>query len=183
MHSPHSAHFSACSRSSVDSTPFQAHSRRSVSPQSLWNSFPADNPQNTIDHGCFLRGNPEAILTQSEPGRCAAGIKRAALHSLLDAPPHISGYGLALRLCAGSNHRRQHLAGHHLGINVMFLEEDADPKGFEFPDSIQALGGISRESGYGLHQHLIDSSVPAICKQSLEILSLFAEVPVTPSSA
>ena len=55
----------------------------------------------------------------------------------------------------------------------MFLEEDADPKGFEFPDSFQTLGGISRESGYGLHQHLIDSSVPAVRKQSLKILPFF----------
>ena len=55
----------------------------------------------------------------------------------------------------------------------MFLEEDADPKGFEFPDSFQTFGGISRESGYGLHQHLIDSSIPTVCKQSLEILPFF----------
>ena len=53
----------------------------------------------------------------------------------------------------------------------MFLEEHADAKGFQFPDSFQAFGGISSEPGNGLHQHLIDSSFSAICKKPLKILS------------
>ena len=52
----------------------------------------------------------------------------------------------------------------------MFLEVDADAKGFQFPDRFQALRGVSGKPGYGFYQHLIDASLSAIRKKALEIL-------------
>ena len=50
----------------------------------------------------------------------------------------------------------------------MLFEVNADTKRFQFPDRFQALRGISSEPGDRFYQHLIDASLSAIGKKSLE---------------
>ena len=58
------------------------------------------------------------------------------------------------------------------GIDVLFLEDDADAHQLELADELDALCGVSGEAGYGLGDDVVDLAPPAIPDHSLELVTL-----------
>ena len=94
------------------------------------------------------------------------------LHASVNAPFYIIGNGLTLCLRTGCQNCSKHLAGHHVGVNVMFFEEYADSQLFQFTDGLQTLFRVSGKPGYGLYKDLIDSAFAAVRQHPLEVIPL-----------
>ena len=92
-------------------------------------------------------------------GRCRID---TLFHSGTDTPLHVFRNGFTLCLGAGRKDSSQHFAGHHPGVDVVFLKEHADPQGFQLPDRFQALFRVSGEPGDGFDKDFINPTFTAI---------------------
>ena len=90
--------------------------------------------------------NLQCIFVQTISKRRFAGDEVLVFHSVLIAPPLVFGDALALLLRDGGEHRRQQFAAHLRGVDVLFLEADPHPNGFQRADGFQAFLGIAGEA-------------------------------------
>lgn len=96
------------------------------------------------------------------------------MHPFLVTPAHIAGDGFAFGLSEGCEQSGHHFAGHGCGVDVFFFKAHPNPQRLQLPNRLQTFLGVAGKSGDGLYQHSVDQPSAAVCKESLEILSLFS---------
>ena len=120
----------------------------------------------------FLNYSQFAVF-KMKSDRSTAGIERSVTHSFSYAPLDILRYGLALGLCQRCEHGGEHLAGDFAGVNALFLKVYAYAASFQRTYRFEALGGVPRKPGYGLHKYLVYESALAVAEHALEVVAFF----------
>ena len=79
--------------------------------------------------------------------------------SVADGPSDIFGDGSALLFGKGTHQGNEELTGVVHGVDILFLEIDRHPGGFQTADGSEGIHGISGETGQRLGEDQIDFSV------------------------
>ena len=80
----------------------------------------------------------------------------ARSHTFLFSPAHILAEGFALRLGKAAKQGDEEFAGLCEGVDVLLLENNADPAPLQHPHGIQRVHGVSGEAGEGFGQDQAD---------------------------
>ena len=88
------------------------------------------------------------------------------LHPLLVTPAHILRDRLALSLCQRGEHGCEHLAGDLAGVDALFLKVHAYAASFQRTHRFKTLGGVTRKSGYGLHEYPVNQPTLTVAEHT-----------------
>ncbi len=99
--------------------------------------------------------------------------KGSHLHLLLVTPAHVLGYRLALSLRQRCEHGCEHLTRDLAGVNALFFKVYAYAASFQRAHRFEALGGVTRKSGYGLYEYSVYESALTVTEHTLEVITLF----------
>lgn len=88
--------------------------------------------------------------------------------SVADGPGDILGDGSTLFFGKGTHQGNEELTGVVHGVDILFLEIDRHPGGFQTADGSEGIHGISGETGQRLGEDQIDFSVQGIGYHAVE---------------
>ena len=102
--------------------------------------------KNIANNRCLVFAYFQMILDQPVTVWSLACRKSSLSNSELIAPPHSFGDGFALPLSQRREHGDKDFAGYLRGVDVLFLEVDADAQRSQFPHRFQTLFGIASKT-------------------------------------
>ena len=102
--------------------------------------------KNFFDNFCFFRVDFQSSICQHVTKRCFIGGKSALVDSSPVTPPHSLGDSFTFPLSQCCEHGDKNFSGYLRGVDVLFLEVDADAQRSQFSHRFQTLFGIASKT-------------------------------------
>ena len=84
----------------------------------------------------------------------------------------VFGDGDGLLLGQSAENAHQEFRGERFRVDILFFELDGNAEGHQLPQRGEAVFRVSGEAGEGLHQDLVDLTLPAVGEHPVEVLPL-----------
>ena len=131
--------------------------------------FSLQSPAEYLPHyRCLFRVKGHAAFFNFVTEQEAQVDQLAALEAPANPPLLILTGGAALFLCVGSQDGYHQLSVCAHGVDVLLLEIDVNPQGFQLPDGFQQGHRIPRKAGDGFRDDHVDVSGTAFSQQALK---------------
>ena len=102
--------------------------------------------EDSADDQCRCDADDIGLVFVSVTVRSHAADVRAVGHALAVHGFEVLGDGLRFVLGDVAVHSDEHLIGHFLGVDVLLFEVDRNTLGFQRPNSLQTVKGVSCKS-------------------------------------